>query len=71
MKSKIKKPQIRFLNEMKGVIYDKEWAKTNPNFELYYVWRGMKKKGELRYDITYIPPFNLGKEFVRTKGNLN
>jgi len=31
---------------MKSVLYDKEWAKNAPNFELYYMHRGVKKKGE-------------------------
>ena len=65
------KPQIRFLNEMKNVLYDQEWFKTAPNLELYYMYRGIKKKGDLRYDITVIPARMLGKEFVRTKGNRN
>ncbi|MBZ9569671.1 glucose-6-phosphate isomerase [Patescibacteria group bacterium] len=67
----MKKPQIRFLDEMKDVLYDKGWAKTAPNLELYYMYRGIKKKGDLRYDITVIPARMLGKEFVRTKGNRN
>jgi len=65
------KPKIRFLNEMGNVIYDQEWLKTAQNFELYYVYRAVEKKGDLRYDITEIPPRMLGKEFVRTKGNRN
>lgn len=68
---KNKTPDIRYLNDMKDVIYDKEWLKTAPNLELYYMYRGLKKKGELRYDITIIPAQMLGKEFVRTKGNRN
>ncbi len=67
----MKKPQIRFLDEMKDVLYDKEWTKIAPNLELYYMYRGIKKKGDLRYDITVIPARMLGKEFVRTKGNRN
>jgi len=70
LKTKIK-PEVRFLDDMKEVLYDKEWAKKAPNFKLYYVYRGVKKKGELRYDITVIPPRILGKEFVKTKGNRN
>ena len=65
------KPQIRYLNEMKSVLYDQKWAKTAPNLEVYYVWREVKKKNGLRYDITVIPPKMLGEEFVRTKGNRN
>jgi len=71
MEIKSKRPDIRFLNDMKKVLYDREWAKTAPNLELYYMYRGLKKKDGLRYDITIIPPRMLGKEFVRTKGNRN
>lgn len=65
------KPEVRYLNDMKKVLYDQKWVKTAPNFELYYMYRGVKKKGELRYDITIIPPGMLGKEFPKTKGNRN
>ncbi len=64
-----KKPDIRFLNDMKEVLYDQKWAKTAPNFELYYMYRGLKKQNGLRYDITVIPARMLGKEFVKTKGH--
>ncbi len=66
---KNKTPDIRYLYDIKGVIYDKEWLKTAPNLELYYMYRGLKKKGGLRYDITVIPSQMLGKEFVKTKGH--
>ena len=61
--------EIRKLNDMKKVLYDKKWAKTAPNFELYYMRRGVKKKNGLRYDITEIPARMLGEEFVKTKGH--
>ncbi len=63
------RPDIRYLNDMRDVIYDKEWLKTAPNLELYYMYRGLKRKNGLRYDITIIPPRMLGKEFVKTKGH--
>jgi len=63
------KPQIRFLNEMKAVLYDQKWVKATPNFEVYYIWRGVKKKDGLRYDITIIPSKMLGQEFAKTKGH--
>ena len=63
------RPDIRYLNEMKGVLYDKKWAKNAPNLELYYMYRGVKRKGGLRYDITIIPPQMLGSEFVKTLGH--
>jgi len=68
---KTKKPDIRYLDEMRDLLYDKEWAKKAPNFKLYYMYRGVKKRNGLRYDITLIPPRMLGKEFVKTKGNHN
>lgn len=63
------KPEIRYLYDLKKVLYDKEWLKTAPNFEVYYIEREVKKKNGLRYDITLIPPKMLGKEFVKTKGH--
>jgi len=64
-----KKPDIRYLNDMRKVICDQKWLKTAPNLELYYMYRGTKKKNGLRYDITVIPARMLGQEFVKTKGH--
>ena len=64
-----KKPDIRYLDEMRGMLFDKKWAKNAPNLELYYMYRGVKEKNGLRYDITVIPAKILGKEFVKTKGH--
>jgi glucose-6-phosphate isomerase len=61
--------EIRYLDDMKMVLYDKAWARTAPNFEVYYMERGLEKKNDLRYDITTIPPKMLGQEFVKTKGH--
>jgi len=61
--------EVRLLNDMKEVLYDQKWSKTAPNLELYYMYRGVKKKDGLRYDITVIPPLMLGQEFVKTKGH--
>ncbi len=65
----MKKPEIRYLNDIKKVLYDKKWLKTAANFELYYIYRGIKEKGEIRYDVTIIPQKMLGQEFVKTKGH--
>lgn len=59
----------RRLSDMKNVLYDRQWVKTTPNLEIYFMHRGIKKKGTLRYDITIIPPRLLGKEFAKTKGH--
>ena len=61
--------EIRYLDDMKMVLYDKAWARTAPNFEVYYMQRGIEEKNDLRYDITIIPPKMLGQEFVKTKGH--
>lgn len=72
IKVKNKKPTwVRPLKELAEVICDKDWLKTAPNFIVYYVWRGVKEKDDLRYDITLIPPRMLGIEFPKTKGNRN
>ena len=64
-----KKPDIRFLNDMKDVLYDQKWLKTSANFEIYYMYRGIKKENDIRYDITVMPCKMLGKEFPKTKGH--
>jgi len=63
------KPEIRYLYELKDVLYDQKWLEKAKNFELYYIYRGIKEKNDLRYDITIIPPKMLGQEFVKTKGH--
>ncbi len=68
-KLKDKTPDIRFLDDMRDVLYDQNWAEKAENSELYYMYRGIKEKEDLRYDITIIPPKMLGKEFVKTKGH--
>lgn len=66
---KNRQPDIRFLNDMRKVLYDRKWAKDALNLELYYMYRGIKEKDGLRYDITIIPPKMLGREFVKTTGH--
>lgn len=66
---KLEKANIRYLDEMRDLLYDKKWAKKAPNLPLYYMYRGVKEKKGLRYDITIIPPRMLGREFVKTKGH--
>jgi len=66
-----KRVEIRYLYDMGKVLYDQEWLKKAKNFPVYYMYRGVKKKGDLRYDITAIPPKMLGEEFTKTKGNCN
>ena len=65
----LKNPDIRYLYDMKEVLYDREWLKKSENFEVYYMYRELERKGNLRYDITVIPPKMLGTEFTKTKGH--
>lgn len=59
------KPSIRYLKDMENVLLEKQ----DKNPELYYMFRGVDKKENLRYDITEIPPRKIGIEFVKTKGH--
>jgi len=64
------KPDIRKLKDMKEVVYDEEWLKTaDPELPIYYMYRGVDEKDDLRYDITIIPPLMLGQEFTKTLGH--
>lgn len=62
-------PDIRRLNDMRKVIYDKEWLKSASNSDLYYMYRELEEADGLRYDVTVIPAKMLGAEFVKTKGH--
>lgn len=64
-----KNAQIRFLKEMKNVLYNQKRKKITENFPVYYIWRGVKYEKNLRYDITIIPPRFFDDEFVKTKGH--
>lgn len=64
-----KKPEIRYLSEIKNVLYDKNWAKKTKDFPVYFIYRGIKKKNDLRYDITVIPAKKLGQEYNKTLGH--
>ncbi|MCD6229414.1 MAG: glucose-6-phosphate isomerase [Candidatus Diapherotrites archaeon] len=72
-------PGIRHVSEMKDVLFDTDWLKSQKeDHELYYMYRNVSKsredlkkieKNNLRFDITVIPPFMLGKEYVKTAGH--
>ncbi|NPV62771.1 MAG: glucose-6-phosphate isomerase [Methanotrichaceae archaeon] len=71
-------PDIRRLEDMTDVIYDRDWLKKAEDFDLYYMFRDLslsRSDGEmlkdqgLRYDITVIPPGMLGCEYMKTAGH--
>lgn len=66
-------PKIRYLRDMKEVLYNKS-LEVKGDSPVYYMYRNLKLKefgsGEfLRYDITVIPPGRMGEEYVKTKGH--
>jgi glucose-6-phosphate isomerase, archaeal len=64
-------PDVRYLDEVRMVMADQEFAKTAENSELYFMYRKLKVENELRYDVTVIPPRMFGNEFVKTKGHIH
>ncbi len=61
--------ETRYLKELKDVVYDRDWFDKAPDMDLYYIFRGEKEKGDLRYDITILNPGTLGREYIKTKGH--
>jgi len=64
-----RKPDIRRLYDMRSVLYDQKWAKFAPNFEVYFMHRGIRIKNGIKQNITVFPPLMLGEEFTKTKGH--
>ena len=64
-----RKPDIRHLNDMKDVIYDKGWLEKSPNDKLYFMYRNVKEENGLVNHITIVPAKMLGKEYIKTKGH--
>ena len=64
-------PDIRYLNDMRDVIYDQEWLKSAQNCEAYYMYRKVKQENGLNHNITITPAKMLGQEFVKTKGHVH
>jgi glucose-6-phosphate isomerase len=71
MEIELKNPDIRKLKDMEQVLLNKEVVKSNPEQELYYMYRGIEEKDGLRYDITVIPPLLMGEEYVKTLGHFH
>jgi len=72
-------PEVRTLKDMESVLFNKRFlANASRDMTLYYMFRDVSKNEAdankiaqlgLRYDITIIPPNNLGVEFVKTAGH--
>lgn len=63
------KPEIRYLSDLKDVVFDKTWLKSANDFKIYSIRRNIKTVKGLRYDETIIYPKMLGQEFPKTKGH--
>lgn len=72
-----RKPDIRMLSDMDGVVRDQDWVHQEDDRPLYFMYRDLYKEGHeeivrnnnIRYDITVIPAATLGDEYVKTKGH--
>lgn len=64
-------PDVRRLYDMKAAIFDKEWLKTAPDMDLYYMYRKVKVENELNNSITVILAKMLGQEFNKTMGHFH
>jgi len=62
-------PDVRHLDDMREVLADKNYAKNSPDTDLYFMYRGLETKSELRYDETIVFAKMLGGEFNKTKGH--
>lgn len=72
------KPDVRWLYDMRDVVFDRDWAARSENIELYYMYRDLSlsradrlrlQEQGIRYDVTIIPPRMLGPEYVKTAGH--
>jgi len=64
-------PDVRHLNDMREVLYDKDFAKNSTDMDLYYMYRKVKQENGLNHNITVIPAKMLGSEFVKTAGHVH
>ncbi|MFZ0011389.1 MAG: glucose-6-phosphate isomerase family protein [Halobacteriota archaeon] len=71
-------PDVRRLHDLREVAFDTPWFETAADRDAYFMYRDLSltptdaetiTHHKLRYDITIIPPFNMGLEFVKTYGH--
>ncbi|MGP8010896.1 MAG: glucose-6-phosphate isomerase family protein, partial [Halobacteriota archaeon] len=64
-------PDVRRLYDLRDVAFDSAWFEAAPDRDAYYMYRDLAlsltdaeaiTRHQLRYDITIIPPFNMGLE---------
>jgi glucose-6-phosphate isomerase len=71
-------PNVRRLYDLRDVAFDTAWFGAAADRDAYYMYRDLAltpadaetiTHHQLRYDITIIPPFNMGLESVKTYGH--
>ncbi len=76
--TRLVEPEVRRLYDLRAVAFDTAWFDGASDRDAYYMYRDLARNPherqiieghELRYDITTIPPFNIGHEFVKTFGH--
>ncbi len=74
----VREPDVRELDEMRGLLLDKDYAQNAENRPLYYMYRDLYKterhhdtmqEHDLRFDITVMTTSPLGREYLKTKGH--
>ena len=64
-------PDVRHLNDMREVLYDKNFAKNAADTDLYFMYRKVKQENGLVHNITVTLAKMLGSEFNKTKGHVH
>ena len=71
-------PSVRRLGELEDVVLDRDFfSRAAKDVILYYMFRDLHRREDeelfrgngIRYDVTIIPPRNLGLEYVKTAGH--
>jgi glucose-6-phosphate isomerase, archaeal len=71
-------PNVRRLYDLRDVAFDTAWFEDAADCDAYYMYRDLSlteddadmiKRHQLRYDITIIPPLQMGLELVKTYGH--
>lgn len=74
----VREPAVRELDDMRGLLLDKDYAQNASNRPLYYMYRDLYKSEEhkqtmrdhdIRFDITVMAHSPLGREYLKTKGH--
>ena len=75
---KLIEPEVRRLSQLIEVAFDTEWFASVPDHDAYFMYRDIAltsadaeaiKRHRLRYDVTIIPPYKMGPEFIKTYGH--